>query len=316
MDLNLELYKKLYLVRKAEDKIKVHYTEDEMKTPMHMSMGGEAVSVGVISALAAEDQVTGTYRSHAIYLAKTLETDIFFAELFGKTGGTAEGKGGSMHLLSPESGLICTTAIVGTNIPFGVGAAYANKIAGNNKIVAIFFGDGAVDEGAFWESLNFASLKKLPVVFVYEDNAYAVHTPKKVRHGYNSITDIVSNFNYNVFHEDSTDVELIYNLTNEAIQAVRSTQNPSFIHFEYYRYLEHVGVFEDFDAGYRSRNEYEEWYKKDPIILQRNKLLSSYSADEIKGIEKEIDEQVIKSFELAKRAEFPHNDELYKNVFA
>ena len=315
--LNLDIYRKLYLIRRAEEKIRQHYVENEMKTPMHMSMGGEAIAVGICHALKAEDQVFGSYRSHAIYLAKTQNTDDFFAEMYGKGTALLKGKGGSMHLCAPDSGFMGTSAVVASIIPVAVGAAFANKRKGNSKIVALFFGDGAIDEGDFWESLNVACLMKLPILFVCEDNGFAVHTPTSERHGYTSITDIVAKFNCNVLKENATDVEVIYELTRKAIKLIKTTQMPCFMYFRYYRYLEHVGVNEDFDAGYRSREEFEEWYQKDPVNLQREKILQyGISEEKLLRIEREIDSQVENSVRLAKEAPFAKPGELYKGVFA
>lgn len=315
-EINLALYKKVYLIRKTEEKIREHYNEDEMKTPMHMSMGEEAIAVGVCHFLKEEDQVFGTYRSHAIYLAKTGDTDNFFAEMYGKDTSLQKGKGGSMHLCAPESGFMGTSAIVGSIIPVAVGAAFANERKGNDKLVAVFFGDGATDEGVFWESLNVACLMKLPILFVCEDNGLAVHTPTSKRHGYASITDIVSKFNCNVFKENTTDAEAIYELTRKAIKLIKTTQMPCFLHLRYYRYLEHVGINEDFDADYRSREEFEEWLKLDPINLQRKKLLEDgVKEKEIIKIEREIDNQIENSIRLAKKAPFAPSDELFKEVY-
>ena len=315
--LNTDLYGKLYLARRAEEKIREHYIENEMKTPMHMSMGEEAIAVGVCHALRPEDQVFATYRSHAIYLAKTQKIDDFFAEMYGKDTALLKGKGGSMHMCAPESGFMGTSAIVASIIPVAVGAAFANKRKDNGKIVTVFFGDGALDEGAFWESLNVACLMKLPVLFVCEDNGFAVHTAASKRQGYASIANIVSKFNCNVLKENTTDVEVIYKLTRRAIRLIKTTQMPCFMHQRYYRYLEHVGVNEDFDAGYRSREEFEEWYKKDPIDLQRKKLLRlGIKEEEIIKLEKEIDNKIENSLKLAKKAPFAEVSELYNGVFA
>jgi TPP-dependent pyruvate/acetoin dehydrogenase alpha subunit len=314
--LDQDLYQKLYLARRAEEKIREHYMEDEMKTPMHMSMGEEAIAVGVCQALKAGDQVFATYRSHAIYLAKTQNIDDFFAEMYGKDTALLKGKGGSMHMCAPESGFMGTSAIVASIIPVAIGAAFANKQQGNSKLVVVFFGDGALDEGAFWESLNTACLMKLPILFVCEDNGLAVHTPTSKRQGYASITDIVSRFNCNLLKENTTDAEVIYKLTKKATKLIRTTQMPCFMHLRYYRYLEHVGVNEDFDAGYRSRAEFEEWYKKDPINLQRKKLLQQgIREEEIIKLEKEIDNKIEKSVRLAKEAPFAEVSELYNEVF-
>jgi len=316
-ELNLELYKKVYLIRKAEEKIREHYMEDEMKTPMHMSMGEEAIVAGVCQALNVEDQIFGTYRSHGIYLAKTGETDRFFAELYGKETGMAKGKAGSMHLSAPGSNLLGTSAVVATTIPVAVGASFVNKQKNNGRLVAVFFGDGALDEGAFWESLNFACLKGLPIIFVCEDNGLAIHSPASDRQGYKSISDIVSKFKCNVFKEETTDPQVIYKLTCNAIQLQRNTHKPCFLHLKYYRYLEHVGINQDFKFGYRSEEEFKRWYEVDPVNLQRKKLLeNAYSEKEIKKLERKIDKQIDNSVKLAQKAPFPDGSELFKGVYA
>jgi len=314
-DLSIALYKKMYLIRAVEKKIQEHYHEDEMKTPMHMSMGAEAIEVGVCHALRPEDQVLGTYRSHGIYLAKTMETDNFFGEMYGKVTGTSKGKAGSMHLVAPEAGLICTSAVVGSHIPVAVGAAFANKIGKKGKVVAVFFGDGALDEGVFWESLNISCLMKLPILFVCEDNGYAVHNPASKRHGYRSITSIVSQFDCNLLESDTTDVETIYKITKESLHTMKETERPYFLRLKYYRYLEHVGVLEDFKAGYRSRDEFEKWYAVDPIHLQRKKLLTMIPEGEIMEIEKLIEDQIQMSIASARAAPFPDQGTLCEDLF-
>jgi len=315
-ELSLNLYKKLYIARRAEEFIIKHYPEDEMKTPMHMSMGQEAISVGVCHALGPEGQVLASYRSHASFLAKTEDMDRFFAELYGKETGTAQGKAGSMHLAAPDKGYLCSSGIVASCIPIAVGVAFANKQKRNGQISCVFFGDGALDEGAFWESLNVASLMKLPVLFACEDNGFAVHTPSHMRQGYKSITDIVSRFECNVFQEDTTDVEIIYRLALDAIESIKTTGKPAFLHLKYYRYLEHVGIYEDFDAGYRSRTEFNGWYKRDCLVLQRKRLIDAgYAEADILHAESLIDEQIKNSIKRVREAPFPKPGELYRGVF-
>ncbi|MHC4627105.1 MAG: thiamine pyrophosphate-dependent dehydrogenase E1 component subunit alpha [Planctomycetota bacterium] len=315
LELNLELYRKLFLIRTCEEEIVEHYFEDEMKTPMHMSMGAEAISVGICQALRPEDHVFGTYRSHALFLAKTADTDDFFAEMYGKDTSSLKGKGGSMHLCSPDRGFMGASAIVASAIPVAVGCAFANKRANNGKLVAVFFGDGATDEGCFWESLNAACLMKLPVLFVCEDNGLAVHTPKSCRRGYSSLIDVVSKFDCVAHEHKTTDAEFIYELTSEMIKTMQSKQQPGFLRLEYCRYLEHVGVQQDFEAGYRSAEEFEQWYKVDPVALQRKKLQNlGCQTDNIKRLETEIEEGVSESFSKAKNASFCSVSELYKEV--
>jgi TPP-dependent pyruvate/acetoin dehydrogenase alpha subunit len=315
--LNIDLYRKLYLARRAEEKIREHYDENEMKTPMHMSMGEEAIGVGVCHALKPEDQVFATYRSHSIFLAKTGKIDDFFAEMYGKDTALLKGKGGSMHMCAPEAGFMGTSAIVAGVIPVAVGAAFANKQYGNGKIVAAFFGDGATDEGVFWESMNIACLMKLPVLFVCEDNGVAVHTAAAKRQGYKSITDIISRFNCSVLEESTTDAEVIYRLTGKAIRLIKTKQQPCLMRLKYYRYLEHVGINEDFEAGYRSKAEYKEWLKKDPVKTQREKLIKQgISEEKIAGLENEINRKIEHSIKLAKEAPFASASETYNGVFA
>lgn len=316
-DLNIKLYKKVYLIRATEEKIRKHYHEDEMKTPVHLYVGGEAIASGVCEALRKEDQVFTSYRSHGVYLAKTGETDMFFGEMMGKQSGVAHGKAGSMHLSAPDYGYLGASAIVASNISPAVGTAFANKYLKNDKIAVTFFGDGAVDEGAFWESLNLASLWQLPVIFVCEDNDLAIHVSTKQRHGYQSINEIVSKFNIYSDYVTSTDPEVIFQATNKAIENYRNKQQPAFLRFQYYRYYEHVGMNHDFQAGYRSEEDYKKWLKIDPVTLQRNKLIDfGSSEEELKEIEAEIDRRIESSFEKAKKASFPDPAEIFQDVYA
>jgi len=311
-----ELYERMYLIRRAEETIRELYPEDEMKTPVHLSIGEEAIAAGVVGALGPKDQIFGSYRSHGIYLARAGETDKFFAELYGKRTGLVRGKAGSMHLSAPERGLMGTSAIVGSIIPVAAGAAYANKVKRNGKVVVVFFGDGATEEGAFWEALNVACLMKLPVLFVCEDNELAVCTPKQFRRGYRSIVRIVSGFDCGAGSATTTDVDEVYRLTKRALAAIRKTARPFFLHLRYYRYLEHVGVREDFDCGYRSKGEYLKWLRVDPLKLQRAKLLSAGTPERaVRRIETRIDAQIARSVRLAKKAPFPDSSELCEGLY-
>ncbi|MBF0188995.1 MAG: thiamine pyrophosphate-dependent dehydrogenase E1 component subunit alpha [Magnetococcales bacterium] len=314
--LNRDLYRTVYLIRRAEEAIKENYLDDEMKTPMHMSMGAEAIAAGVCQALDRHDPVLGTYRSHGLYLAKTGESDRFFAEMYGRDTGMAQGKAGSMHLSAPEEGLIGTSAIVASNIPVALGAAFSHKQRNTGRVTAVFFGDGAIDEGVFWESLNSASLMKLPVLFVCEDNGYAVHIPAEQRHGYSDIAEVVSRFDCGVHRSESTDAEVIYTLTRDALADMSATGRPQFLHLKYYRYLEHVGVFEDFKAGYRPRDAFEPWLERDPVKVQREKVVGLLGEEAVAALEAEIDQQVAKSLEFAKQSPFPARSAVVEDVLA
>jgi acetoin:2,6-dichlorophenolindophenol oxidoreductase subunit alpha len=236
--------------------------------------------------------------------------------MYGKATGMAKGKGGSMHLTAPDDGVICTSAIVGTTIPVAIGAAFANKSRANGRLVVVFFGDGAVDEGVFWESFNSACAMKLPVMFVCEDNGYAVHSPANERHGYDSIVDIASRFHCDVFLADTTDAEQIYDLTRRATDSIRTKGRPAFLYLKYYRYLEHVGVNEDFNQGYRPREEYLRWAEVDPVKIMRAKLLQWLSESDIAVVERSIRAQISESVRKAIDAPFSSAAELYDDTLA
>ena len=315
--LSLALYRKMYRIRQAERLIVKHYPEDEMRTPMHMSMGQEAVASAVCQALGDEGWVFGYYRSHALFLAKTEDSDRFFGELYGKVTGTAHGKAGSMHLAAPDKGLICTTAIVASTIPLAVGAAFARQRRGIDAPTCVVFGDGALEEGVFWESLNAACAKRVPVLFLCDDNGYAVHTPPAVRQGFRDITQVVRQFECSVFDEESTDVEVLHATAQRALEEMRTTSRPAFLRIKCCRYLGHIGIAEDFDAGYRTRAEYEAWAGRDPIALQRRRLLVERGMTEpqVVELEQRLDAEVEASVRRAKAAPLPSADELYRGVF-
>lgn len=310
---NLEkLYQHLYRIRAVEEKIIEHYDEDEMKTPVHLSIGEEAIVSGVVQALKPEGQAFGTFRSHALYLAMSEETDQFFLELYGKESDIANGKAGSMHLSSPQSGFLCSSAIVASTISLAVGAAFANKQLNRPIITACFMGDGAVEEGVFWESLNVACLMHLPVLFVYEDNGLAIHADFSTRKGYSSFQNIVSQYDCLLYDTgDSTDAEEIYQVASDAIKAIKEKNRPAVLCSKYYRYYEHVGTHYDFDAGYRSFEEFEVWRKKDPVLTFRSKLDETTAS----AIEADLDRQIAQSIKNAKKAPFSPQRELYRGVY-
>lgn len=309
------LYRQVYLIRVAEDAIIKRYHENDMKTPMHMSTGAEAIAAAVCLAIGDDGLCLSSYRSHATYLARTMETDRFFAELYGRHGGTADGRAGSMHLSAPAQGYLGASAIVASVIPVAAGVAFAQKRLGRETVVAVFFGDGAIDEGSFWETLNMACASKLPVLFVCEDNGFAVHTPAGLRHGYQSISDVVGKFDVVTAESESTSASELYDVTTRVIADMRASGRPGFVRMHYCRYLEHVGVNEDFSAGYRSRDDYDRWIKVDPIAVQRQHLLDAgVSADWIAQAEQELEAQVLRSVELALAAPSPDPSVLFEDV--
>lgn len=313
----LTLYRKLLLARLAEEKIREEYFSDDMKTPVHLGIGGEAIPVGVCHSLPAGSKTFGTYRNHALYLTTTEDTDSFFGEMYGKINGVAKGKAGSMHLSSPEHGFVATSAVVGTTIPLAVGAALANAYRKSRDIVAIFFGDGAVEEGVFWESLNFASLKKLRVLFVCEDNGLAIHTPTKERQGFSSIQKAAQAFDCYTEGGDGGHLPEVIQKTRQVLTQMTEVPRPGLLHFTYYRFLEHVGPREDFDAGYRKRPTQEELDKMDPLLQFEKELCrNGCSAVELKEIRKKNIEKIDRSVMEARKKPFPGPQELTMDVYS
>lgn len=314
--LTLELYKRVYLIRRAEEAIVERYLQDEMKTPVHLCIGQEAISAGICQTMTPEDQIISSYRSHGVYLARTLETDLFFAELYGKATGMAKGKAGSMHLSARKNGFFGSSAVVGTHIPVGVGAALANRNLGRKNFVIILFGDGAIDEGVFYESLNFASLHSLRVIFVCEDNDLAIHSPVESRHSYHSIANIVRQFPCEVGESDSTVAEEIYELTMEMRQKAEISGKPVFLYLKCYRYLEHVGINTDFQFGYRSEANFQKWKSRDPVLMQRKLLEQKMPEADIRKMEDAINQQILQSIRFAEESPFPEPEELETDLFS
>src|SRR5262245_1953069 len=260
------IYRSLRLIRRTEEEVARIYPSDKIKSPVHLSIGQEAVAAGVCDVLRPDDVVSGTYRSHAAYLAKGGDLRAFFAELYGKDTGCARGKGGSMHLINLDQHILGTSAVVGTTIPIAVGYALALKRQGTGRVVVAFFGDGATEEGVFHESLNFAALHRLPVLFVCENNFLAIHTPIEKRWATRQLCERVGTYGIPAHQVTDSDVLMIRNVVEDAIASIRREGfGPVFLECHTYRWREHVGPGEDYDAGYRSRKELERWQAIDQV---------------------------------------------------
>lgn len=315
--ISAQLYRTLLLARRSEEAIVRHYPENLMRTPMHMSMGQEFVPVGVCEALAGNADVFASYRSHAAFIAQTKDTDRFFAELYGRVSGTGEGKGGSMHLAAADRGHYVSSGVVATQIPVAVGAAFANLRLKTGRTAVAFFGDGAVDAGVFWESINAAALFKLPMLFVCEDNEYAVDTPRPARQAVKSLVETVRSFGCDTYHDDSSDVESVYELARTATAKAHAERRPAFLNIRCQRFLEHVGIGTDWHWGYRDKDAVQrQWIDRDAVTAQRRRLLKGGMPEAaIAKLESEIDSQVRNSVALASKAAIPAPDRLYAGVF-
>lgn len=295
----------------TEEAIAERYTENKMRCPTHLSIGQEAISVGVCSNLTKNDFVLSTHRAHAHYLAKGGDLKRMIAELYGKKTGCSKGMGGSMHLIDKSVGFMGSTAIVGNTIPVAVGLGLSLKLKKEDGLSCVFFGDGAIEEGAFYESINYAVVHKLPVLFICENNLYSVYSGLTVRQPQGrNIYEMVDAMGIQTDHGYGNDVEEVQKKVSNAKDKIFGGQGPQFIEFNTYRWREHCGPNYDNDIGYRSEAEYLEWKEKDPL-KDININLSKEQLDiETKENKNEIDD----AFSYAEDSDFPDYED-FKTAF-
>lgn len=307
------LYKTLYRIRRVEEEIARIYPTDKLKSPVHLSIGQEAVAAAMCSPLAREDIVFGTYRSHAAYLAKGGDLKGMLAEMYGKGTGCTKGKGGSMHLIDIDAGVMGASAVVGTTIANAVGYAYSVKLRRQNTIVMSFFGDGASEEGVFAESLNFAVLKKLPIIFVCENNGYAIHTHQTKRQGLPDICAKARSAGLAAELIEDNDILTMHERATATVHALRegTAVGPAFFECKTYRWKEHVGPGEDFKLGFRSKAEAQPWIEGDQV----KRLAGLIPAATRKEIEAAIEAEIQEAVAFAENSPFPDLSELTTDVF-
>ncbi len=312
-----QLFYTMLKIRRFEEKVTELYPSQDMKTPVHLYIGQEAIAAGVCALLCKEDIIFSTHRNHGHYIAKGASIRFLMAELYGKSSGCSSGKGGSMHLVSPEVGILGTSAIVGSGIALATGAALAIKMNGQKKIAVAFFGDGAVDEGTFHESMNFASLKKLPVVFVCENNFYATNSHIAVRQPHDDIARRAQGYDIPGIQVDGNDVLGIYKSAKKAIERIRAGKGPTLIECRTYRWKGHVGPECDYEKGCRPEKELYDWMKRCPLesykkYLFKNKIINQSGIEEmVKAVDCEIEDAV----RFAQKSPFPAKEELYDDVY-
>ncbi len=316
--IEVDLYRTMLGIRLAEEVIAELYKEQEMRTPTHFSIGQEAVAAGVCRALETADVVYSGHRSHAQYLAKGGALDGLIAELYGKETGASRGRGGSVHLSARDVGFIASSAILGETIAAAVGSALAFDMDGERRVAVCFFGDGAVDEGICPESLNFASLRKLPVIFVCENNLYSTQTPLSNRLPEGAtIFERAGAFLMRSMSVDGYDVRAVYEAARQARELCLAGDGPVFLECATYRWREHVGPYEDHELGYRSREEVDSWIARDPIGRLGGELVSAgvCTQDDLdrwaRAVHHEIDTAVVR----AQSAPFPSPTALFENVY-
>jgi len=306
-------------IRAAEETIACRYPEAKMRCPTHLCTGQEAVPAGVGAVLTREDFAVGTHRSHGHYLAKGGDLRRMIAEIYGKATGCSGGKGGSMHLVDESAGFMGSTSIVGGTIPVGTGLGLSISIRGTGNVSCVFLGDAATEEGVFYESVNFALLKKLPVLYVCENNLYSVYSPLSVRQpAGRRIFEMVGCMGVPSESGDGNDVLDVHQRTARAVARLRAGDGPVFLEFATYRWREHCGPHFDNDLGYRTEEEFEEWKRKDPIRLFEERLLRDRLIDEagLRALEAAIDEEVREAFAFAESSPFPAAEAALAHVYA
>ncbi|MFA5260099.1 MAG: thiamine pyrophosphate-dependent dehydrogenase E1 component subunit alpha [Candidatus Omnitrophota bacterium] len=318
--MNDAVYKQIYLsmlrIRFTEEKIVDVYGQQTMRTPTHLSIGQEAVAAAVCQALRPDDQVFVSHRCHAAYLARGGDLEAFFSELCGRVTGTSRGRAGSAHLSSVDK-YVFASPILGSMIPVAVGAALSFTMDQKDRISVALFGDAAVEEGVFAESLNFAVLKKLPVLFICENNTYSTHSPLRVRQPSSAIYERVRIPELPAFQIDGNDAVGLYETVSGLVSGVRQGGGPVFVECLTYRIREHVGPLYDYDRGYRDREEVESWMKRCPLKRMETYLLGQgiLTADDVALLRRDCQAQADAAYAAALNSGWPAAEELRQNIY-
>lgn len=307
----------MVLIRRFEEKIIEVYGLQDMKSPVHLCIGQEGIAAGVCAHLEREDYIFTTHRSHGHCLAKGVDPKVLYAEFYGRVTGCCRGKGGSMHPAAPAWGIPGTTAIVGGSIPLAAGAALASQMRGDSQVSVAFFGDGASDQGAFHEALNFAALKKLPVLFVCENNNYATNSPLSARQPHPDIYLRAAGYGIPGISVDGNDVLAVYQAAQEAVHRGRRGDGPTLLECKTYRWKGHVGPDCDWEKGCRPREELTVWMNRCPIESFRKKLIAWGITDQkwYHQLLEEVDARLDQAIQFARESAFPAPSELYQHVY-
>ncbi len=311
------LYRAMQRIRRVEEAIADRYAAQEMRCPVHLSIGQEAVAAGVCAALTRQDGVFSSHRAHAHYLAKGGNLTAMLAEIYGKAEGCCKGVGGSMHMIDLAAGFLGAVPIVGATVPLAVGAAWAARLRGEDKVIAVFFGDGTFEEGVVYESINFAVLHQLPVLFVCENNLYACYTRLSARQADRSIHGVAAACGCRAMNVDGNDALAVFDAASRAVADLRAGSHPVFLECSTYRWREHCGPNIDDDLGYRPEAEVAEWMSACPV----NRLATMLNVlpegqDLLVNIEREIVEEINDAFICALAGSTPLQADLPGYLYA
>lgn len=312
------LYQTMLRIRRVEVRIGERYKEDEMHTPIHLCIGQEAISAGVCAHLRRDDYLFSNHRGHGHYLAKGGGLKEMIAELYNRETGCSRGRGGSMHLIDTSVSIPGTSSIVAGSVPIGTGAALAAVMQKTDKVSVVFLGDAATEEGVVQESIAFAMLKKLPVIYVCENNSYAVCSPLSNRQATNDIYRRFEGLSVSGHLVDGNNVTEVYCVAKEAIEKARSGGGPSFMECRTYRMTDHHGGTSGVEVGYRTQAEVDEWAGKCPVsnferFLVERSILSAGDIAEYKSV---IDREVAEAFEFARSSPLPDANDVGKYLYA
>lgn len=316
------IMEKMLLIRLVEEEIIARYgaagSDQEMRCPVHLSIGQEGVAVGACHHLTDNDQIFSTHRCHAHYLAKGGNLDKMVLELHGKVGGCIDGRGGSMHLMDDDAGVTMSVPIVASSIPLAVGVALANKIDKKSDVVLTFFGDASVEEGVFHESANFAALMNLPVIFVCENNLFSVYTHLSQRQPKRPLAELGEAHHLHTVTVDGSNVFEVAESFKTLVDKAKKDSKPSMIVLDTYRWREHCGVNFDDHLGYRDQKEWNTWKEKDPMKIAVDYCLTTnlLTQADIDAMSKKLKARIEKSFDDAKAAKLPTPEMARKYVYA
>lgn len=315
----IRLLRGMVRIRLVEEAIADHYAAQRMRCPVHLSIGQEGAAAGVGAALRPDDQAMSGHRSHAHYLAKGGNLRAMIAEMHGRATGCCGGRGGSMHLIDRAAGFVGAVPIVGSTIPIATGLAFADRRRGLDRVTVAFLGDAATEEGVFHESLNFAQLHELPIVYVCENNLYSVYSPMRVRQSETrAIHQIAAGHGLHTLHGDGNDVLATFDLAHAAVAHARAGRGPVFLELATYRWREHCGPGWDNHIGYRTEAEYEAWRARDPIARLETHLAErgAFDAAAHRDYQAAVAAEIAAAFAAALAAPFPAASTLLQSVCA
>jgi pyruvate dehydrogenase E1 component alpha subunit len=316
-DVHRDWLRQMLLIRRFEEKAGEAYSLGKIGGFCHLYIGQEAVAVGSLAALGPDDYITCSYREHGHALARGISPRTVMAELFGKAAGSSKGKGGSMHLFDASLGFLGGHGIVGGHIPLATGMAFAAKYRDTEQVAVCYFGEAAVNNGAFHEALNMAALWKLPVIYLCENNRYGMGTALERASAIYDISERASSYDMANEVVDGQDVLIMHAAMERAVQRARSDKVPTLLEVRTYRFMGH-SMSDPIHGHYRTKEEVEDQRKRDPISVWSQRLIAEGLTDEaaVKALDKEIVEEIEDAYRFAEEAADPEAEELYKDVYA